>query len=212
MTSVTVRVLVVDDHPTLRTGLRRLLETDEHIRVVGEAGAGEEALAQMAAYPVEVVLLDMRLPGMDGIETTRQIKLRHPEARVIAFSGFGGEDVAQAIEAGAAGYLLKTASLPELVGAIHQAARGESPIDPHLAPALLDRFASLSRQARQQGMTQRQHQILRLVAGGIPSKAIAAEMAISEATLKRDMRAIFNHLGVNDRAHAVAEGYQKHLL
>jgi DNA-binding NarL/FixJ family response regulator len=154
----------------------------------------------------------MKLPGMDGVETVRQMKRQRPEAKIVIFSGFGSEYISQAIEAGADGYLLKTVSPAELVEAVHQAARGESPIDPQLAPALLDRFAHLSRLTQHQGLSRRQYEILRLVAGGLPSKAIVAQMAISDATLKREIRAIFNYLGVNDRAHAVAEGYRRHLL
>ncbi len=204
--------MLVDDHPTVREGLRRLLERDEGIQVVGEAARGEEALAHLEVHPADVVILDMKLPGMDGVETIRQMKQRRPETKIIIFSGFGSEYISQAIEAGADGYLLKTASPAELVEAIHQAARGGSPIDPQLAPALLDRFAHLARLTQHQGLSHRQYEILRLVAGGAPSKAIAAQMAISDATLKREIRAIFNHMGVNDRAHAEAEGYQRHLL
>ncbi|MSQ40912.1 MAG: response regulator transcription factor [Dehalococcoidia bacterium] len=180
--------------------------------MVGEASRGEEALAHLEEYSADVVLLDMKLPGIDGVETVRQMKQRRPEIKIIIFSGFGSEYITQAIEAGANGYLLKTASPVELVEAIHQAARGESPIDPQLAPALLDRFAHLSHMTQNQGLSRRQYEILRLVAGGAPSKAIAAQIAISDATLKREIRAIFDHMGVNDRAHAVAEGYRRHLL
>ena len=206
------RVLVVDDHPAVREGIRRLLEMDDGILVLGEAGSAEEALDQMSARPAGVVLMDMKLPGMDGIEATRQLKLAHPEAKVVILSAFGSEYMAQAIEAGANGYILKSATQNELTDAVHQAAMGQSPIDPKLTPGLLDRFANLSRMAQHHGLTSRQHEILRLVASGVPSKEIAAQLAVSDATFKREIKAIFNYMGVNDRAHAIAEGYRRQLL
>ena len=208
---MTIRVLLVDDHPVVREGIRRLLELDEQIQVVGEAGSAEEALARMNTRP-EVVLMDIRLPGIDGIEATRQIGANYPDAKVVVLSSFGKEYLGQAIDAGAKGYVLKTATQPELVRAVHQAAQGQTPIDPKLTSGLVNRFAELSRLARYHGLSQRQLAILRGVAEGVPSKELAAQLSISDATFKRDIKAIFDYLGVNDRAQAVATAYGRRLL
>ena len=206
-----IKVLLVDDHPVLRMGIRRLLEQDEQILVIGEADSAEEALEKMNAQP-EVVLMDIKLPGLNGIEATRQIVAGHPGIKVIILSAYGSEYLEQAIEAGARGYILKTAAQFELVHAVHQAAQGQTPIDSNLTTTLLDRFAKLWRMSRDQGLSCRQLQALRMVADGVPSKEIAARLAISDATFKRDIKAIFIHLGVTDRPQAVSEAYNRQLL
>ena len=207
-----IPVFLVDDHPVVREGIRRVLEMDEGISIVGEADSAEEALNQLQFSSLEVVLMDIRLPGISGIEATRQLKSEHPEVHVVILSAFGDEYLAQAIEAGADGYVLKTATQAELVSAVKQAAIGQSPIDSDLTARLLSQFAELSKLSQTKGLTQRQLAILRQVAQGIPSKEIGAALAISEATFKRNMRAIFDYLGVNDRAQAVAEAYKRQLL
>ena len=217
---VSIRVLLIDDHPMVRVGICRLLEVEKRIMVAGEVGSAEEALklvdARSAeardAQPFDVVLMDIKLPGIDGIEATRQLRGKHPELKIVILSAFGSEYVTQAIEAGAIGYILKTASQPELVRTVLQAASGLSPIDPSLTAGLFDQFAKVSRMTRHRGLSSRQHEILRLVAHGTPSSEIAARLAISDATFKRDIKSIFNYLGVNDRAQAVAEAYRRHLL
>ena len=156
--------------------------------------------------------MDVRLPGIDGIEATRQLRAKHPTMKVIILSSFGNEYLGQAIEAGAKGYILKTVTQSELVHAVRQAARGQTPLDPNLTAGLVDRFAELSKLARHHGLSERQLSILRGVAQGVPSKETAAQLASSDATFKRDLRAILNYLGVNDRAQAVAEAYNRQLL
>ena len=215
-----IDVLLIDDHPMIRVGIRRLLELETRIKVVGEVGSAEEAMelidARSAeahdAQPVDVVLMDVKLPGIDGIDATRLLSDKYPEVKVVILSSFGSEFLAQAIEAGAIGYILKTASQQELVHAVVLASNGLSPIDPSLTAGLLDQFAMISKIARHRGLSSRQHQILQLVAEGTPSKEIAARLAISYATFNRDIRSIFNHLCVNDRAQAVAEAYRRRLL
>ncbi len=206
-----IRVLLVDDHPVAREGVRRLLELDSQILVVDEAESGEEALDKMDSLP-EVVLMDIRMPGINGIEATYQLKIRHPDVKVIILSSFGSEYLDQAIEAGASGYILKTATQTEIVGAVHQAAQGQSPIDAELRKGLLERFNWLSKRARYQGLSSRQHSILQLVADGTSSKEIAAQLEISNATLKREFKAIFNYLGAEDKAQAVGETYKRQLI
>jgi len=207
-----IRVFLVDDHPLVREGIRRLLATDDAILITGEAATAEEALSKIQSSSPQVILMDIRLPGISGIEATRQLKEQHPDLRVVILSAFGHEYLAQAIEAGADGYVLKTVSPSELVAAVKQAADGQPPIDSDLTAGLLGQFAQLSRLSRSQGLTQRQLAILRGVSQGVPSKEIAAQQAISDATFKRDMRNIFNFFDVNDRAQAVAEAYRRNLL
>ena len=131
-----VRVYLVDDHPVIREGIRRLLELDERIQVVGDADNGEEAVSQVVATSAEVVLMDVQLPGMDGVETTKQLTDRHPDLRVVILSSFGDRYLAPSIEAGACGYILKTATLPEMISAVLRAADGQSPINPRLTRML----------------------------------------------------------------------------
>ena len=207
-----VRVFLVDDHPLVREGIRRLLEKDQRVQVVGEAGSAEDAISSVKLTSPKVVLMDVRLPGDDGIEATRQLTANDPDLKVVIVSSFGDYYLAQAIEAGACGYILKTATQEELVGGVIQAAEGKSPIDPSLSRALFTRFATMARTTQTGGLSNRQREILQMVANGSSSKVMQAELFISEATLKREFRNIFNLLGVSDRAQAVAEAYRKNLI
>lgn len=207
-----IRLLLVDDHPVVREGIRRLLALDNQVSVVCEAGSGEEALERIGASPADVALMDIRLPGIDGIETTRRLRAGHPDLKVIILSSFGDEYLVKAIEAGAHGYILKTATLHELVCAIVQAVNGQTPIDPKLTSRLFGRLAELSRMSQFQGLSSRQQEMLRLIADGVPSNEVAGKLSISPATLTRELRNVYDLLGVNSRAHAVAEAYKKGLL
>ena len=207
-----VPVFLVDDHPVVREGIRRLLEMDERVVVVGEAGNATEALSLVPSTSAKVVLMDVRLPGMDGIEATRRLKVLDPELRIIILSSFGERYLIPCIEAGAFGYILKTATQPEMVSAVIRAAEGQSPIDPALAKLLFNRPGQTSRRYGPPGLSQRQQEILRMVADGVPSKGIAAKLSVSDATLTRELRRVFDLLGVDDRAHAIAEAYKRHLL
>ena len=207
-----IPVFLVDDHTIVREGIQRLLELDDGIEVVGQAGSAEEALDQMEAAEPQVILMDIRLPGVSGIEATRLIKARYPYLRVLVLSAFDHEYLAQAIEAGADGYVLKTAKRDELVAAVKRTAKGQGHIDETLTGGLLGQFAELYKASREQGLSQRQLTVLQRVAQGVPSRDITAELSISDATLKRDVRAVFNYFGVNDRAQAVAEAYKRRIL
>lgn len=189
-----------------------MLESEARIKVVGEAGRADEAFNTLSSRAVDVMLMDIKLPGMDGIEATRWLKDHSPDLKVVMITSYGDDYLAEAIEAGANGYILKSATQPELVTAVIQAAQGHSPIDPTLTGGLFDQFAKVSKIARNQGMSSRQLEILRLIAEGVPSKSIASQLAISDTTLKREIKAIFNFLGVNDRAHAIAEAYNRQFL
>ena len=207
-----ISVFLVDDHPAFREGLRRLLELDDRICVVGEAPSGESALEDATARAADVVLMDVRLPGMDGIEAMRRLRSRDPDLKVIVLSSFGDEYLLEAIDGGAAGYMLKTASQPDLVEAVVQTAGGQTYMDRTLIPGLMDRVSALSKMGRPKMLSERQREILRLIADGVPSKEIGARLSISHATLTRELRHVFDLLGVDDRAHAVAEAGKRHLI
>lgn len=207
-----IRLLLVDDHPVVRGGIRRLLELEEQISVVGEAGSGEEALERMDASAVDVVMMDIRLPGIDGIETTRRLRALHPDLKIVVLSSFGDEYLTKAVDAGANGYILKTATQPELVRAVVQVVNGQTPVDTKLISNLFRQLGELSRMARCRVLSDRQGEILRLIANGVPSKEIAARLSMSHATLTRELRHVFDVLGVDDRAHAVAEASRRDLL
>lgn len=207
-----IPIFLVDDHAVVREGIRRLLELDGDVVIVGEADSAEEALNQLRFCAPKVVLMDIRLPGISGIEATRHIKAQHPDLRVLILSAFGDEHLAQAIEAGADGYVLKTTKRAELMEAVRRAAQGHALIDQDLTGNLLNQFAKLFKNSQVQGLKQRQLVILKRVSEGASSKKIAVELSISDATFKRDMRRIFDHFGVNDRAQAVAEAYKRSLL
>ena len=207
-----IRVFLVDDHPVVREGIHQLLELDERISVIGEAGDAEAAVEQIRARTPEVVLMDIKLPGTDGIEATRRIKDRLPESKVVILSSFGDHYLTQAIEAGACGYILKTASQPELVAAVIQAANGQSPVDPGLSGDLFAQFAKLAKGTQTNGLSTRQQEMLVMVANGSSSRDIENQLFVSEATVKREFRNIFNFLGVNDRVQAVVEAYKRKLI
>ena len=151
-----VSVYLVDDHPVVREGIRRLLELDERIRVVGDADNGEEALIQVAATSAEVVLMDVKLPGMDGVEVTRRLTALQPDLRVVILSSFGDQYLNRSIEAGACDYILKTATLPEMVSAVLRAADGQSPIDPRLTRMLFSGRVADSKKVKRRGLSGRQ--------------------------------------------------------
>ena len=207
-----VRVFLVDDHPVVREGIRRLIELDERVQVVGEVENAEEALGQVASTSAKVVLMDIKLPGMDGVEATRRLTAQDPELRVVILSSFGDSYLTPCIEAGACGYILKTATQPEMVSAVIRAAGGQSPIDPALARVLFNRPGRQTQHRQHPRLPDRQQEILRLISQGVTSKDIAVRLYVSEATLTRELRRVFDFLEVADRAHAVAEAYRQQLL
>ncbi len=207
-----VRVVLVDDHPLIREGMRRLFASESRIVVTGEADSGEEALEKIDDTSVDVVLMDIRLQGIDGIETTRRLRAQYPGLKIIMVSSFGREYLAQAIEAGAAGYVLKTATQLEIVQAVIQAKSGQYPLDPSLVTGLVGQLAEILKAHRGLGLSSRQIEILRLIADGVPSKIITKTLAISAATLSRQLRSVFNVMGVDNRAHAVAEAQRRNLI
>jgi NarL family two-component system response regulator LiaR len=207
-----LRVLLVDDHKVVRQGIAHLLELDEGIEVVGEAETGEDALAEANLKRPDVVLMDIRIPGMDGIEATRQLKKAHPDMDVVMLTSYADDYVPEAIEAGASGYLLKSVDYNELSQAIRAVHAGETVIDRSLSRESLGRFADLIRATKEADLSDRELDILRLLASGASGADAAAQLSITSTALKRHLRHIFNKLGVENRVHAIAEGYRRKLL
>lgn len=204
-----IRLVIVDDHPIVRGGLRDMFADAEDIVVVGEAGDGAEGVERATTQAADVVLMDLRMPGMDGVTATAALRERAPSARVLILTTFDSEsDVLPAIEAGAIGYLLKDALPDELMRAVRAAARGESV----LAPSVTQQLMGQVRRPGPGTLTDREKEVLQLVANGCSSRQAATALFIGEASIKTHLQHIYDKLGVRDRASAVAEGYRRRLL
>ena len=204
-----IRVLIVDDHPAVRDGLRGMLAGAPDLEVVGEAADGGEALALVGSLRPHVILMDLRMPGMGGAAAIRQLNEQGTEARVLVLTTYDSDsDVVTALEAGATGYLLKDAPREQLVGAIRAAARHEAV----LAPSVASRLVSHLREPAQEALSERELEVLTLIAQGETNRGAAARLFISEATIKTHLLHIYSKLDVNDRAAAVAVGYERGLL
>ncbi|GEL18520.1 response regulator [Pseudonocardia asaccharolytica] len=207
-----IRVLIVDDHPVVRDGLRGVLSGAPDMEVVGEAGHGAEALARVAAIPVDVVLMDLRMPTMGGVEATRELRRTAPSVRILVLTTFDTDrDVLPAIEAGATGYLLKDTPREELLRAVRAAYRGEAVLSPAVAGRLMGRLR-VSDEEPEEPLSGRELEVLRLVAGGATNREMARQLFISEATIKTHLLHIYAKLDVRDRASAVAAAYRRGLL
>lgn len=196
-----IRVVVCDDHAVVRAGLAQLIATFEGVRVTGGAGSAEEALALVGDGGADVVLMDLEMPGTDGIAATRMLRDAHPAAAVVILTSFNDRArILAATEAGAIGYLLKDASPGDLERGIRAAARGESPLDPRAAGALLGRGAPPPGPGWE--LSPREREVLVLLAEGLPNKLIARRLAISEKTVKAHLTSVFRAIGVDDRTQA----------
>ena len=204
-----IRLLIVDDHPVVRDGLKGMFAVEVGIEVVGEAANGPEAVARTLAHDPDVVLLDLRMPGGDGVSAIRALAERGARARVLVLTTYDDDrDVLAAIDAGATGYLLKDAPRDELFRAVRAAARGETVLSPSVATQLVGRV----RNPHWNPLTPRELEILRLVADGASNRQAARQLFISEATVKTHLLHTYEKLGVNDRAAAVAAAYNRRLL
>jgi NarL family two-component system response regulator LiaR len=199
-----IRVLVVDDHAIVRKGICALLATEQGIEVMGEAKEGEEAVCKTARLRPEVVLMDLVMPGMDGLEAIRRILADRPEVRILVLTSFAGDDkVFAAIRAGALGYLLKDSGPEELVQAIRQVHCGQSWLHPAIARRLLQELSHTSKRAsRAEALTEREVEVLRLVAKGQSNGDISRELAISEATVRTHVSNILAKLSLDSRTQA----------
>ena len=207
-----IRVFLVEDHQVVREGTRRLLEVDGDIKVVGETSSGEDGVESPELSHAHVALVDMILPGIDGIETTRRMVARYPDLRVVILSSFGEGYVIEALESGAAGYLLKRTEQDELIRAVREAAAGGSPMSGSLNAMLIQRFRESLNSSSGSALTPRQKEVLTLVAQGETTRAISDNLFMSTATVKRELRNVFDKLGVGNRAHAVAKAQQQGLI
>ena len=199
-----IRVLIADDHAVVRQGLRTFLDLQEDIEVVGEAADGAEALDAAERLAPDVVLLDLVMPGIDGIEAIRRLRERAPDARAIVLSSFVDDDkLFPAVRAGAAGYLLKDVQPQEIVEAIRTVHGGGALLHPQVAARLLEELT-------EDPLTPREREVLVLIGRGMPNKLIARELSLSEKTVKAHVSSILGKLGVTDRTqaalYAVREG------
>jgi two-component system NarL family response regulator len=216
-----IKVLIVDDHSVVREGLRRILDMDDTIKVVGEAQNGMEALDKSLALLPDVIIMDLRMPKMNGIEATRQIKQRLPHTQILILTlytdDFSEEStnemtfLKEAMDAGVSGYLLKDSDAALITMAIHQVYQGLNPIAPSLTHQLLD-AQSKSKNQNVTELSKRQIEILQMIAEGVSSQEISSFLFISASTVKREIRNIFDKLGVNDRAHAVSTAIKKNII
>ena len=204
-----IRLLIVDDHPVVRDGLRGIFEGDPEFEVLGEASDGAEAVAMAETLRPDVVLMDLRMPNVDGATAIRTLAERANPARVLVLTTYETDaDVVPAIEAGAIGYLLKDSPRAELYRAVRAANLGESV----LAPSVAKRLVRQIRTPAQDGLSERELEVLSLIAQGETNRGTAARLFISEATVKTHLLHIYAKLDVNDRAAAVATAYERGLL
>ncbi len=209
-----IRVLIVDDHMVVRKGLRALLETEDDMEVVGEATTGEEAVAAARTTDADTILMDLVMPGMDGVEATRRILAERPEAHVLVLTSFGSDDkLFPAVEAGAIGYLLKDTGPEDLIRAIRQAARGSSSLTPAVARRLMNRFArDRGRPASREPLTRREVEVLKLVAHGYTNERIGSELCITEATVRTHVSNILAKLDLENRTQAALYAVHEGML
>jgi DNA-binding NarL/FixJ family response regulator len=209
MSRAPIRLLIADDHPVVRDGLSGMFARDPDFEVLGEAGDGAEAIRLAQALTPDVILMDLRMPGMDGLTAITELARRGVAARVLVLTTFDTDSyVLPAIEAGATGYLLKDAPRDELLRAVRAAADGQAVLSPSVATRLMSRV----REPDAKPLSRRELEILRLVAAGTTNRDAAARLLISEATVKTHLLNIYAKLGVNDRAAAVAEAFHRGLL
>ncbi|GAA1665729.1 response regulator transcription factor [Glycomyces endophyticus] len=210
MPSEPIRVLIADDHPVVRDGLRGMFARGGDIEVVGEASDGREAVDRALALEPDVVLMDLRMPGTDGVTAIRELASLGAAAKVLVLTTYDTDsDVLPAIEAGASGYLLKDASPEELRRAIRAAHEGGTVLAPSVASVLM---AQVRRPAAAGPLSERELEVLSLIAKGRGNRETAAELFISEATVKTHLMHVYAKLEVNDRAAAVAVAYERGLL
>lgn len=205
----TIRVLVADDHAVVRAGIVALLASEPEITVIGEAADGEQAVEQALALRPDVVVMDVRMPGLTGDAATARIRERDPAVRVLVLTTYESDaSILAAIEAGASGYLLKAAPAEELIAGVRSVAAGEVALSPAIAAQLVSRM----RAPAPMGLTARETEVLRLVAEGLSNRAIGERLFVGEATVKTHLLRAFEKLGVNDRTRAVTLAMERGLL
>jgi DNA-binding NarL/FixJ family response regulator len=205
----TIRVLIVDDHPVVRAGLRGMLARQPDLELVGEASSGEEAVRLASDLHPDVVLMDLRLPGMDGVAATQAIRARCAGTEVLVLTTYDSDaDILRAVQAGATGYLLKDAPRETLYGALRAAARGETV----LAPSVATRLVGQMRAPAQEALSAREIEVLACVARGASNKEVGRQLHISASTVKTHLLHIYGKLGVSDRTEAVTAALRRGIL
>ena len=211
-----IRILIADDHPLVREGLRRILELDPQMKVVGEVGDGQGAINKTRILNPDVILMDLKMPGTDGIEASRVIRREFPEIRVIILTVADDDDMLEVIRAGASGYLLKDVEPGELLKAIHTVYEGRPAFHPIVTSRLLGEYNRLSMPVRKDDeismLTEREKEVLSLIAQGESNKNIAHKLFISEKTVKNHITSIFRKLKVEDRTQAAIFAIKRRLV
>jgi DNA-binding NarL/FixJ family response regulator len=211
---VSVRVLVVDDDALMRAGLRAVLSSDDAIAVAGEAADGAEVVRRALELRPDVILMDVRMPGVDGIAATRQVLAAAPDTRVLILTTFEQDDyIFGALQAGASGFLLKRARPEDLIAAVHAIAAGDSLLSPSVTRTVIDRLARIRPagdpcDAGLEQLTQREREVLELVARGLSNAEIAAALVIEESTVKTHVKRVLMKLALRDRVQAVIYAYE----
>jgi len=206
-----IRVMLVDDHQVVRDGLRHMLSLEEDIDVVAEASEAKDALSKAATLSPEVVLMDIKMPEVDGLELTRLLKKSCPSCNIIMLTLYD-EYLPQAIEAGAVGYLLKDVKRDELVKAIKAVHEGRAPLGLSLSQDRLSQLTGVAESKQHAILNERELTILQLVANGVTTREVAAQLFLSQASVKRSISVIFEKLGVRNRSEAVSEAYKRKLI
>lgn len=206
MSDPKIRVLVVDDHPVFRDGVAAILENQTDMTMVGEARDGGEAIERFRALRPDVTLMDLQMPGTNGVDAIIAIRSEHPSARIIVLTTYAGDvQAVRALKAGASGYLLKSSLRTELIDAIHNVHRGQR----HVHRDIADEIA---RHVIDEALTEREIEILRLVSVGKANKQVASELGLSEETIKGHLKSIFSKLDVADRTHAVTVAARRGII
>ena len=204
-----IRLLITDDHPVVRAGLEGMLSRQPDMEVVGEANDGAEAVEMVDRLQPDVVLMDLRMPLVDGVAATEEIKNRHPETQILVLTTYDSDaDILRAVEAGATGYLLKDAPREELYEAVRAAAQGKA----LFAPAVADKLMRRIREPRRETLSHREIEVLGFVRRGLSNKEIARSLHVSEATIKTHLIHAFKKLGVEDRTAAVTVALERGIL
>jgi DNA-binding NarL/FixJ family response regulator len=209
-----IRVLICDDHPVVREGLAAMLRMQPDIEVCGEAANGQQAIDTVRRDPPDIVLMDLRMPVVDGVSAMRQIHEFAPDVQFIVLTTYDNDEyIFQGIQAGARGFLLKDSPREELFKAIRAVSRGESLLEPAVAGKLIDRFTALTRQTTApDNLSERELEVVRLMATGAPNKIIAERLSISGSTVKTHIQSIFQKINVSDRTEAVTEALRRGLI
>jgi DNA-binding NarL/FixJ family response regulator len=209
-----IKVMIVDDHNLVREGLKAVFSQGDEIEVVGEAGSGEQAIEMVDQVKPDVILMDISMPGMNGIQATKAIRDKHPDSKIVILTMLDQEGyVYEAIKAGATGYMLKSTSSDELVNAIQTVNEGKALLHPDATAQLLKEFVSLAQnKAKDYGLSNREMEVLQLLSEGNTNKEIAKALWISEQTVKTHVAHIFDKLGTSDRTETVAQALRTGLV